>query len=62
MLIDTEDRALTRRERDALRTIGARLARLKTNPEQMLPATYRAEIDRVFGSCADGDLEARGTP
>jgi hypothetical protein len=29
--------------------------------EQMLPESYKAEIDRVYGSdCADGDMSERG--
>ena len=69
MLINTEDSRLTAKERTLLQQIAHRLDNWRDyqppaasyNTAQMLPATYRAELDRVFGSCAeDGDLSERG--
>jgi hypothetical protein len=67
MLIDSEDRRLTSRERHQLRQIATRLHEQSINAYSVtgratpLPELYRQEIDRVFGGCAeDGDLSERG--
>jgi hypothetical protein len=57
MKIEIDESRLSAGERRFLRDIMAKQA-----PEPELPPGYRAELERVFGSCADGDLEERGKP
>jgi hypothetical protein len=73
--IRVDDPRLTAKERTLLRQIAHRLDNWQDyqppappyrqhtySTEQMLPETYRAELDRVFGGCAvDGDIRARPT-
>jgi hypothetical protein len=60
--IDIEDHRLTPKERTLLRQIAHRLDNWRDCvPTPPLPPAYQAELDRVFGSCAeDGDLSERG--
>jgi hypothetical protein len=57
-MIDPNDARLSQGERRYLLTIAKKLKDKPRIPS--LPDQYKAEIDRVFGSCSDGDLEARG--
>jgi hypothetical protein len=53
---------LTRKEREAVRTIATSLDRRRTFGERphlnRLPASYRQQVEAYFGGCAEeGDLE-----
>ena len=70
-MIDPNDDHLTTRERAQLRRIALRLDGESNTPRlpphrprhNTLPNEYRAELDRVFGTCGlDGDLSERGKP
>jgi hypothetical protein len=68
-MIDANDPRLSRRERDQLRAIEARLGDRQRRPSaprphlQELPADYRAKAEAMFRSCCeDGDLDERGKP
>ena len=56
MTIDLADPRLTRAEQAQLRRIASRLS----EPRQPLPDYLKAEVERVFGGCEEGDLSARG--
>jgi hypothetical protein len=54
--IDLNDPRLTERERHYLRTIAVRLGGADRFRAQ-LPEVYRRELDRVFGSCGEGERD-----
>jgi hypothetical protein len=53
-LIDSEDARLTAREKNLIRTIAIRLEAKPMRPP--LPETYARELDRVFGSHCEAEV------